>query len=48
MAAKKKFIDPKGDWKKESTGGKVVSVLGYLWVGGIALGFIMTSLNKKV
>lgn len=46
MASKKKFIDPKGDWKKDSTGGKVLLVLGGLSAASFAIGLFKTVTNK--
>lgn len=43
----KKFIKPKDDWKKSSTGGKVVDVLGYLSVAGIVYNVAMKVIGKK-
>lgn len=44
--AKKKAIDLKGDWKKSSTGGKVITVAGAIYVGSLALNLIKKLGNK--
>jgi hypothetical protein len=46
MAAKKKVIDPKGDWKKNSTGGKVLYILGAIYAGTWALNTAKNLGNK--
>lgn len=46
MAKGKKLLDIKGDWKKDSTGGKIITAFGVVSIAGTIISLAKNLINK--